>query len=211
MEKNGQNVQQQVLERIEQLKHLFLLGQEILPFLEQLFIFLKEIAPLMSELSRSVFEGSLRMPEATNEIESIHAKTSDATFRILARTEQLLADLETLRMELASGENTGQWAEKVDRAHEAVMDIMTSLQFHDIVTQKLAAVRDVLTRVQNQLIELFESFHRLEIDSNLKRNLMAAMGITEEELQRLVALRNHQPAAKPEVSISQADIDALFA
>ncbi|MCS7082520.1 MAG: hypothetical protein RML47_09155 [Bacteroidota bacterium] len=207
---SGLGEQRQILERIEQLRRLFSLGQEILPFLEQLFVFLKEVAPLMSDLSRSVFEGSLRMPEATSEIETIHAKTSDATFRILERTEQLLAELETLQAGLRSEEGSEPLAERVDRAYMAALDIMTSLQFHDIVTQKLAAVRDVLTRVQNQLIELFENFQRLEIDTQLKHNLMAAMGIREEELEQILALRGRKPAPKVEVTISQADIDALF-
>ncbi len=104
-----------LLERTTELKHLFLVGQRAIPFLEEVFSFLSEISPLMNEIDASLRDTTSKMPHASNQIFNVSQATELATTEILDLVDAALRSLSVLQEDVlrhaadeAEGAQVGQ-------------------------------------------------------------------------------------------------------
>lgn len=74
---------QSLLRKAEELKALFVLGQRVVPFLEELFAFVGEIQPLLSEINQSIQENLSKMPNLSKQLSKVTEATELATNEIL--------------------------------------------------------------------------------------------------------------------------------
>lgn len=74
---------QNLLSKAEELKSLFVLGQRILPFLEEIFVFVGEIQPLLDEINNSIDENIKKMPGASKQLSQVTEANEMATTEIL--------------------------------------------------------------------------------------------------------------------------------
>lgn len=86
-----------VLDRLSELRAVFVLGQRAVPFIEEVFHFLKEISPLLDEINASIRESTHKMPRATSQLLSVTQATELATTEILDLTDAVLSHLSHLR------------------------------------------------------------------------------------------------------------------
>lgn len=78
-----------ILREIEELKAIFILGQRVLPFLEELFGFVKEIGPMLNEINKSLEESSKKIPRASNQLTTVTKTTEMATTEILDALDEM--------------------------------------------------------------------------------------------------------------------------
>lgn len=207
----------EILARIKHIKSLFAFGEGILPFLEELFLFLREVSPLLNDVSESLMNTSGLMPVAADELEAAVDQTSDATVRIMDNVEQI-----NLMIEVIEKSPAGEHDEVImalENIRTASSTIMNALQFHDIVSQKLIHVRKTLGSVQQKMLALFTRVYQLEIDDDVKANILQTFGVNLNDFKRLMQARieidstlTAQPKKKAvdAPSFNQDDIDSLF-
>ena len=211
----------EILSRIQHIKSLFAFGEGILPFLEELFVFLREVTPLLNEVSDSIMNTTGMMPDAATEIDSAVEETSDATYRIMESVESIIEELDDLEQrtkEIESYEDDIEGA--IDEVRTNADSIMNALQFHDIVSQKMVHVRSVLSEVQQKMLELFTRVYELEIDEDVRNNIMETLGVDVDEFDRILQSKievkenltaDEDPREQEEGGqFSQDDIDDLF-
>ena len=91
-----------ILDKLDELRALFVLGQRAVPFLEEMFFFLKDISSLLDEINTSIRESTHRMmPNASSRLESVTQATEMATTEILDLVDTSLTNLWQLKEHIA--------------------------------------------------------------------------------------------------------------
>ena len=60
-----------ILEKINELRALFIFGQRVIPFLEELFYFVHDIVPVLEEINVSIYESANKMPHASSQLNNV--------------------------------------------------------------------------------------------------------------------------------------------
>jgi chemotaxis regulatin CheY-phosphate phosphatase CheZ len=85
-----------ILDKINELRALFIFGQRVIPFLEELFYFVHDIVPVLEEINRSLYESANKMPRASSQLNKVTKATELATTEILDNLDGVLAKLNTI-------------------------------------------------------------------------------------------------------------------
>jgi len=82
-----------VLEKLDELRAIFIIAQRAAPFLEEIFLFFKDVATLLDEIDASIRANTDKMPHATSRLESVTQATELATTEILDIVDKALLGL----------------------------------------------------------------------------------------------------------------------
>ncbi|HRP02189.1 MAG TPA: hypothetical protein PLE30_06020 [Candidatus Kapabacteria bacterium] len=74
---------QVLLRKADELRALFVLGQRVIPFLEEIFLFVSDIEPILLEINTSIKENLKKMPKASKQLSKVTEATELATTEIL--------------------------------------------------------------------------------------------------------------------------------
>ncbi len=83
-----------ILDKINELRALFIFGQRVIPFLEELFYFVNDIVPVLEEMNLSIYESTRRMPKASSQLKQVTEETEVATTEILDSLDGVLSKLD---------------------------------------------------------------------------------------------------------------------
>lgn len=171
---------QALLQKAEELRALFVLGQRVIPFLEEIFIFVGEIKPLLDEINHSIEENIQKMPKASKQLSKVTEATENATTEIMDtldgmtyKTGIMSANLRQIRELTTTGAAAGSDSitaimDNCDQVLESVKDdsntIMMALQVQDITSQQLAAVNNLLQTIQQKLSRILQHFRSTEMN-----------------------------------------------
>ncbi len=72
-----------LLRKAEELRALFVLGQRVIPFLEEIFLFVNDIKPLLDEINSSIQDNLKKMPNASKQLSKVTEATEMATTEIM--------------------------------------------------------------------------------------------------------------------------------
>lgn len=221
-----------LLKKAEELKALFVLGQRVIPFMEEIFIFIKETSPLLDEISSSIHENLQKMPKASKQLSKVTEATESATNEIMDTVDGVvyksgiiatnLAQIKTL----ANGDETitaEEFLRLVNNSEELLKSIkrdsqgiMIALQVQDITSQQIAAVNSVLDAVQTRLAKITRRLEAVEFADLVH----TATGRSEQHvhstsssvstLHRAVAFDPDAVDSLANNMARQAEVDALF-
>lgn len=74
---------QELLKKADELRSLFVLGQRVIPFLEEIFVFVSEIEPLLDDINKSIEDNLAKMPNASKQLSKVTEATEMATTEIM--------------------------------------------------------------------------------------------------------------------------------
>lgn len=157
----------EVLDKIAELQHVFQLGQQTMPFLEELFHFIEDIEPLLDEINASIRESTHKMPHAKSKLQSVTEATELATTEIMDLVDAVLRELKTLTAFL-----------------EQTSDAIEDIQATD--AQMLALLREELSEDRPELLERAEAVHQ-EKQALLREHASTS----EDELQSAKTIRQN--------------------
>ena len=223
---SGDEHYEEILIRIQHLKELFSLGEEIIPLLEELFLFFNDVTPLLGHVSDQPLMNQGIMPNIAHMLEGAIDQMTDSTFQIMSQVTDMQERTDAML-------SPGSMAEKnpdilkheleLKQLRRDTDSIITALQFHDIVSQKLIHVKKVLGQAQSKLISIFACINELNITDETKNYLMQSLGVEPEEISHILnsfitdngkltadrefALDNN---TKPAKDLRQDEIDKLF-
>ncbi len=129
-----------ILDKINELRALFIFGQRVIPFLEELFYFVNEIVPVLEDINVSIYESANKMPRASSQLNKVTQATETATTEILDNLEAVLSKLDA-----------------IGKHFETAMSDMTAIQRLDDETYNL--VNASLKGSNDTLLEQFNSLH----------------------------------------------------
>lgn len=72
-----------LLKKADELRALFILGQRVIPFLEEIFLFFRDIQPLLDEINVSFAENLKKMPGASEQLSKVTEANEMATTEIM--------------------------------------------------------------------------------------------------------------------------------
>lgn len=136
-----------LLRRAEELRALFILGQRVIPFLEDLFTFVGEVQPLLDEINNSIKENISKMPNLTKQLSKVTEATELATNEILDIIDGIFYKLDILQTYIKDLEGNCN-----------VVDSFV-INFTNLIKQKKSeAINDEI--FFNEICELFETFKK---------------------------------------------------
>lgn len=129
-----------ILDKINELRALFIFGQRVIPFLEELFYFVHDIMPVLEEINISIYESANKMPHASSQLNKVTQATELATTEILDNLESVLSRLNAIdsHFQTSTGDLTA--LENLDK--ETVEAVRTSLKGDDKLLQKISALNE---------------------------------------------------------------------
>jgi len=112
---------QEFLDKLEEIRAVFVLGRRSLPFLEDTMQFVEDITVLLEEVNATIQTRSGHMGKATDQLKSVSEATEVATDEILDYTDDVLAKLEVLKTGM---EASRQQFEEVAAADEQLITLL---------------------------------------------------------------------------------------
>lgn len=85
-----------LLQKADELRALFVLGQRVIPFLEEIFVFVKEIQPLLDEINKSVSDNLNKMPNASEQLSKVTQANEMATVEIMDVVDGILYKIDLM-------------------------------------------------------------------------------------------------------------------
>ncbi len=221
---SGDEHYEEILIRIQHLKELFSLGEEIMPLLEELFLFFNDMTPLLGYVSDQPLLNQGIMPNIAHMLEGAIDQMTDSTFQIMSQVTDMQERTDAmLSPGSMAGKNPDILKHELKQLRRDTDSVITALQFHDIVSQKLIHVKKVLGQAQSKLISIFACINELNITDETKNYLMQSLGVEPEEIShilnsfitdngKLTADREFAPNnnTKPARDMRQDEIDKLF-
>jgi hypothetical protein len=134
-----------LLQKAEELKALFTLGQRVIPFLEEIFLFVKDIKPLLEEINVSIEDNLRKMPTASKQLSKVTEATELATTEIKDIVDGLFFKTDVISNNLTK-------LTEIEQARSnsplKILEIIQTALNHDVDTKELLLQ---LTKAINQL------------------------------------------------------------
>ncbi|MEM1094294.1 MAG: hypothetical protein AAGJ10_06790 [Bacteroidota bacterium] len=115
----------EVLERLDEVRAIFILGQRAVPFMEDVLGFLRDITPILDDINASAQFSTSNMPKAASQLQSVSQATELATTEILNVLDQLFVRIDEVEAEVKNA--TSQQGEADDADAELYQRLETLL------------------------------------------------------------------------------------
>ena len=148
---------EEVLKRIEDIRGMLQLSDEIIPFLSDLFRFIKEVIPLMMAIKSSIKDSASKLPTASQNISTVSETTELATHQMLDKLDIIMDRMYSLSDNLGDSDQDKEKKAIVSEVQNEVNDIISALQFQDITSQQLEHANRILEAIYDKFLNLFES------------------------------------------------------
>lgn len=144
----------ELLQKADELRLLFVLGQRVIPFLEEIFLFVKEIHPVLDEINVSIEDNLKKMPGASKQLSKVTEATEHATTEIMDIVDGLF-----FKADLISS-NVARMDEIVEQSQQNPIKLLEII--HKAIQQK--------SDLQEILPQLSDSIKGLKSQSNKEYN-----------------------------------------
>ncbi|MBX3044808.1 MAG: protein phosphatase CheZ [Candidatus Kapabacteria bacterium] len=153
-----------LLRKADELRALFVLGQKVIPFLEEIFVFVSEIQPLLDDINNSIRDNLKRMPNASKQLSKVTEATELATNEIMDLVDGIVFNSESIATNIT----------KVQKI--ADLEFQKPIQILELVYDAIengADVRGLLPEMKKLIEHLKQnsSVEKSEIISNTKEIL----------------------------------------
>lgn len=85
-----------LLKKADELRSLFVLGQRVIPFLEEIFVFVQDIQPMLEEINNSIDENIKKMPGASEKLSKVTEANELATTEIMDTLDKMFGSTDKL-------------------------------------------------------------------------------------------------------------------
>jgi chemotaxis regulatin CheY-phosphate phosphatase CheZ len=153
-----------ILDKINELRALFIFGQRVIPFLEELFYFVNDIVPVLEEVNLSIYETTSKMPHASSQLNKVSKANELATTEILDNLDRVLSRLNTIDSHFQAATNDLAAMDALDK--KTVETVRTAMNhgnkellqevvsLHEKKEKHLDAVRKNAEKLENNLRDI---------------------------------------------------------
>lgn len=218
-----------LLQKSEELKALFVLGQRVIPFLEEIFLFIQDTSPLIQEISVSIKDNLKKMPKASKQLSKVTEATEMATNEIMDTVDGVMyksgiisTNLSLIKeigskSDFAENEDFVRAISNSDEVLKSIkndaQNIMMSLQVQDITSQQIAAVNNLLETLQVKLGSITDRLKNTEFSTLIQTGPSETTTVLETKtstLHRTIAFDPDAVDALSKNTARQQDVDDLL-
>jgi chemotaxis regulatin CheY-phosphate phosphatase CheZ len=180
-----------LIKKAEELRALFILGQRVVPFLEELFAFVGEIQPLLEEINTSIQENLSKMPNLSKQLSKVTEATELATNEILDIVDGVFYKLDILSSTLKEFESSQLGLKDFFEDFNKLVDKFNNGSFSiDDLKLNLGSLqaksKDILS-VETKINSMKEMIDNIRNDSS---SIMLALQVQDITSQQIAAV-NH--------------------
>lgn len=174
--------------KVDELKALFVLGQRVIPFMEELFIFINETSPLLEEVNRTIQENLTKMPNASKQLSKVTQATEMATTEIMDTVDRLNDGLYTVISDLKGLKEIDEqrisapliFLKSIADAVKANKDLRPLLQdIYFFIERTQSASQKEYANINNQMVARLQE---ITDESNTIINALQVQDITAQQL-----------------------------
>ena len=134
-----------LLQKADELKALFILGQRVIPFLEEIFIFVRDITPLLDEINSSIEDNLKKMPKASKQLSKVTEATEMATTEIMDIIDGIVYKIDII---------SGNFKKLQELEYKSLIGPFALLDLINKATQKDSNIEEILPEIAKALQEL---------------------------------------------------------
>ncbi len=197
-----------IIEKIEEMRDFLRIGDEVIPFLGELFRFIQQVMPLMSEVNSSFKDSTSKLPDAEDRISDVTKATELATTEIMDTLDEISENVELL------AEGQSEEKQKIaETINNHIQDVLMSLQFQDITSQKLTHANQILVAISKKFSGLHLKTEHIKLNTKIGEKMINELqiGINSEKIKKdSEDFHKETEDVIRHEKISQDDIDDLF-
>lgn len=184
---------QLLLQKASELKALFVLGQRVIPFLEEIFIFVNDIKPLLEDINHSIEENLKKMPNASKQLSKVTEATEMATTEIMDIVDGLVykADIITSNLKKMQELNKAGKDNPVQILEVIYKALQSDVDTNEILEQLSSAIKNLKGGADKEFNDVFGSTNELldsiKMDSS---SIMMSLQVQDITSQQIAAV-NH--------------------
>jgi chemotaxis regulatin CheY-phosphate phosphatase CheZ len=168
-----------LLKKSDELRALFMLGQRILPFLEEIFVFVSEIEPVLTDINSSIQENLKKMPKASKQLSKVTEATELATNEIMDILDGLTYKSDIIVSNLKRIKDINQVS--INKPIEIIKLIRAGIN-------QDSNLRNVLPEIDS-LISILENETKNEIDSIVNKTTDITNSILSDSSSIMISLQ----------------------
>jgi len=201
MNQNDINV---LLRKADELRALFVLGQRVIPFLEEIFLFVNEIEPILLEINTSIKENLKKMPKASKQLSKVTEATELATTEILDildglgyKNELINSNIKKIREILKTKEN-----KSIDIIKLVIDSIQKGESIQNLEPQLIDFVNVIENNVDPKIDELLK--HTEDVNNSIVNDSSSiAMSLQVQDItsQQIAAVNNLLETVQSRLSV----------
>jgi len=201
MNQNDINV---LLRKADELRALFVLGQRVIPFLEEIFLFVNEIEPILLEINTSIKENLKKMPKASKQLSKVTEATELATTEILDildglgyKNELINSNIKKIREILMTKEN-----KSIDIIKLVIDSIQKGESIQNLEPQLIDFVNVIENNVDPKIDELLK--HTEDVNNSIVNDSSSiAMSLQVQDItsQQIAAVNNLLETVQSRLSV----------
>lgn len=182
-----------LLRKADELKALFILGQRVIPFLEELFLFVKDIKPMLDDINFSIQENLKKMPSASKQLSKVTEATENATNEIMDIIDGVIYKTDLINGNL----------KKIDKLNSAksnspikILDIIYETlkndeDLQDLLPKLTSQIKDLKSEKTGEMKSIVKETHGLvESIQNDSSSIMMSLQVQDITSQQIAAV-NH--------------------
>ena len=203
---------EEVLKKIENIRDMLKLSDEIIPFLGDLFKFMKDVIPLMLAIKSSIKDSASKLPTASENISTVSATTELATHQMLDKLDIIMDRMDKISASLGDSEKDNEKRAIVSEVQNEVNDIISALQFQDITSQQLEHANRILEAIYEKFLNLFDAIRSVKSHTFVGEEIIGALEDAQREKIEKESEEFHKETEDKirNKGISQSDIDRMF-
>lgn len=177
-----------LLKKADELRALFVLGQNVIPFLEEIFVFVSEIQPLLDEINKSISDNLRKMPSASKQLSKVTEATELATNEIMDLVDGIVFNSDSISTNLGKlkkisdleSEKSIQVLELIYNAIENGVDVKDLLpELKSIINQ---LKQNSETERQEIIFNTKEILKTIQVDSSSIMMSLQVQDITSQQI-----------------------------
>lgn len=185
-----------LFDRLDDLKSLFTIGQQVIPMLRSLVSFMNDTVPLLETINRSIAESTSKIPKASMQISSVTSATELATTEILDFTDEISTKVEVVKKILIK---------KMKKDEEKSKELEKI--FSSITDQNLKKEIEAYKNKYEKDTALENVIDELSAISSITYSITLALQIQDITAQQLAAVNHLIQSVQEKLSELIADFD----
>ncbi len=199
-----------MLDKLDELRAIFVLGQRAVPFIEDVVHLIRDMSPLLESINGSLQDSANKLPSASSQLESVSQATEMATTEILNLVDLALMKCddigkksETAAGEIAKLQTLGERFEEIlegksgDDAQALLLDFReyrnAQSAAYDRIAKSMEAQRAAVTIIREGMTQIMLSLQVQDITSQQIASVNHLIHATRERLYTLTENLSIQP------------------
>ncbi|QQS35468.1 MAG: protein phosphatase CheZ [Ignavibacteriales bacterium] len=184
---------QQIFDKLDDLKKLFLYGEKIIPVIKNLVDFMRETGPLLENINNSIADSTNKIPKASDQIDNVTSATELATTEILDLVDVISNEVTLIEKSLKQIVDVENKREKILAAisseakdNSKIISLLNDYKSSGNIIQVATPLLESLKRIGTDVYNITLSLQVQDITAQQLAAVNHLIGSVQEKLTSLI-------------------------